>query len=86
MFSIFICCVIAKKTPIIQGITASGKSFIIKLLSEILGQDLSIYQLNSNSGLSLFTGQSVMKEEFDDKEKNNLKKIKIKKNKKKINK
>ena len=64
-----------KKTPIIQGVTDSGKSFIIKLLSEILGQELSVYQLNSNSGLSLFTGQSVMKEEFDAKEKEKLKKI-----------
>lgn len=55
--------------------TASGKSFIIKLLAEVLGQDLSIYQLNANSGLSIFTGQSIMKEEFDDKEKEKLKKI-----------
>ena len=74
-FLFLLCCVIARKTPIIQGITASGKSFIIKVFSEILGQDLSVYQLNSNSGLSLFTGQSVMKEEFDDNEKSKLKKI-----------
>ena len=74
-FLFLICCVIAKKTPIIQGVTASGKSFIIKLLAEVLGQDLSIYQLNSNSGISLFTGQSVMKEEFDKKEKEKLKNI-----------
>ncbi len=74
-FLFLICCVIAKKTPIIQGMTASGKSFIIKLLAEVLGQDLSIYQLNANSGLSIFTGQSIMKEEFDDKEKEKLKKI-----------
>ena len=74
-FLFLLCCYVAKKTPIIQGVTASGKSFIIKLFSEILGQDLSIYQLNANSGLSLFTGQSVMKEEFDDNEKAKLKKI-----------
>ena len=74
-FLFLLCCVIAKKTPIIQGVTASGKSFIIKLLSEILGQDLSVYQLNANSGLSLFTGQSVMKEEFDNEEKEKLEKI-----------
>ena len=74
-FLFLICCIISKKTPIIQGVTASGKSFIIKLLSEILGQDLSIYQLNSNSGISLFTGQSIMKEEFDDKEKEKLKRF-----------
>jgi len=70
-FLFILCCVKAKKTPIIQGVTASGKSFIIQLFSEILGQYLSIYQLNSNSGLSLFTGQSIMKEKFDEKEKKN---------------
>ena len=31
--------------------------------------------MNSNSGLSLFTGQSVMKKEFDIKKKEKLKKI-----------
>ena len=74
-FLFLMCCVISKKTPIIQGITASGKSFIVKLLAEVLGQDLRIYQLNSNSGISLFTGQSIMKEEFDKKEKEKLKAI-----------
>ena len=48
-FLFLICCVNANKTPIIQGPTSSGKSFIIKLFSEVLGQDLSIYQLNANS-------------------------------------
>ena len=74
-FLFLMCCIIAKKTPIIQGVTASGKSFIVKLLAEVLGQDLSIYQLNSNSGISLFTGQSIMKEEFDKKEREKLKGI-----------
>ena len=74
-FLFLLCCVIAKKTPIIQGETASGKSFIIKLFSKIVGQDLDIYQLNSNSGISLFTGQSVMKEEFEEKEEQKLKNI-----------
>ena len=74
-FLFLMCCVIAKKTPIIQGVTASGKSFIIKLLAEVLGQDLSIYQLNSNSGISLFTGQSIMKEDFDKKEKEKLRNV-----------
>ena len=70
-----LCCVKAKMTPIIQGITASGKSFIIKLFSEILGEDLTIYQLNSNSGISIFTGQSILKKEFDNKEKQKIKDI-----------
>jgi len=74
-FLFLLCCIKAQKTPIIQGVTASGKSFIVKLFSDILGQDLSIYQLNSNSGLSIFTGQSVIKENFDEKEKNEIKNI-----------
>ena len=42
---------------ILQGKSLSGKTFIIKLLSEILGQDLIIFQLNNDSGLSLLTNQ-----------------------------
>ena len=38
----------SKKTPIIQDITTSDRSFIIYILSEILRQDLSIYNLNQN--------------------------------------
>ncbi len=67
-FLFLLCCVKAKITPIIQGGTA-GKSFIIKILQEALGQEMAIYQLNSNSGLSLFTGQAIMKEELDNEEK-----------------
>ena len=74
-FLFLVCCIKAKKTPIIQGVTSSGKSFIIKLFAEILGQDLNIYQLNANSGISIFTGQSIMKEHFDKKEKEKLKNI-----------
>ena len=76
-FLFLLCCVKAKKTPIIQGVTASGKSFIIKIFAEILGmeQELSIYQLNSNSGLSLFTGQHVIKKEFENDEKEKLSNI-----------
>ena len=88
-FLFLICCIKAKKTPIIQGETASGKSFLIKTLSEILGQNLSIYQLNSNSSISLFTGQSLIKKEFDKEEKEKLnnisKKLKYKKSLKEIN-
>ena len=74
-FLFLICCVISKKTPIIQGVTASGKSYIIKTFAEILGHDLSVYQLNTNSGISLFTGQSIMKEDFDEKEEEQLRNI-----------
>ena len=74
-FLFLLCCVKANKTPIIQGATASGKSFIIKMFAEILGQELNIYQLNSNSGISIFAGQSVMKKGFDETEKRKLNNI-----------
>ena len=65
------------KTPIIQGVSASGKSFVVKLFTKLMGQkvNLFIYQLNSNSGISLFTGQSIIKKKFDKEEKEKLKKI-----------
>lgn len=74
-FLFLMCCVKAKKVPIIQGETASGKSFLIKLFAEIMGQTLNIYQLNDNSGMSIFTGQSIMNEDFDKNEKEKYKEI-----------
>ena len=74
-FLFLFCCIKAKITPIIQGLTASGKSYIIKIFAEILGQDLSIYQLNSNSGISLFIGNFIMKDNFDEIIKEKLEKV-----------
>ena len=74
-FLFLLCCIKANKVPIIQGLTASGKSYIIILLAELLGYKLSIYQLNANSGISIFTGQSIMKDDFSDKERNKINKI-----------
>jgi midasin (ATPase involved in ribosome maturation) len=42
---------------ILQGKTLTGKTFVIKLLAEIVGQDLLVFQLNNDSGLSLLTNQ-----------------------------
>ena len=55
-----ILCYKAKIIPIIQGETASGKSFIIRLFSKMLGQKLNVYQMNQDTGLSIFTEQSIL--------------------------
>ena len=55
-----ILCFKSKIIPIIQGETASGKSFIIRLFSKMLGQKLNVYQMNQDTGLSIFTGQSIL--------------------------
>ena len=73
-FLFLICCIIAKNSDYSRN-NWFRKIIYNKILSEILEQDLSIYLLNSNYGLSLFNEQSVMKEEFDIKKKEKLKKI-----------
>ena len=74
-FLFLLCCIKADKVPIIQGLTASGKSYITMLLAELLGYKLSIYQLNANSGISIFTGQSIMNDKFSKDEKSKINKI-----------
>ena len=81
-FIFLVCCIIAKKTPIIQGPTASGKSYLLNVFAALLGQNTNLYQMNSNTGMSILTGQEIIKGEFDDEEKekireayNNIKKL-----------
>ena len=64
----------ANKAVILQGATASGKSYVILKFSLLLGQKLNIYQMNSNYGMSILTGQSIIKPEFDSDEIDLLKK------------
>ena len=71
-FIFLICCIISKKTPIIQGPTASGKSYLLSVISILLGQETNLYQMNSNTGMSILTGQEVIKGEFDEKEKEKI--------------
>ena len=71
---LLICSLKAKKSVILQGSTAAGKSFVILTFSLIMGQKLNIYQMNSNSGMSILTGQSIIKPSFDQEEKDTLKK------------
>ena len=73
-FIFLICCIKAKKVPIIQGKTASGKSFLIQQFAKLLGQESILYQMNSNTGNSLFTGQEIIKEKFDKDELKRMKK------------
>jgi hypothetical protein len=54
--------------PIIQGITASGKSYSINIFSKIMGEELFAYQMNENTGISIFTGQSKIKENISKEE------------------
>ena len=65
---LLICSLKANKTVILQGATASGKSYVILKFSLLLGQTLNIYQMNSNSGMSILTGQSIIKPNFDEEE------------------
>ena len=50
---------------IIQGPTASGKSYLIKLFCEILGENPEIITLNNDSGINLLTGQIAPKNEIE---------------------
>ena len=61
-----------KKTPIIQGPTASGKSYLLNVISILLGQETNLYQMNSNTGMSILTGQEVIKEDFQEREKEKI--------------
>ena len=71
-FIFLICCILAKKVPILQGDTGAGKSFLVSVTAKLLGQDTNLYQMNSNSGMSILTGQEIIKEKFDEEEKSKI--------------
>lgn len=71
-FIFLICCILAKKVPILQGDTGSGKSFLVSITAKLLGQDTNLYQMNSNIGMSILTGQEIIKDKFDKKEKEKM--------------
>ena len=60
--------VLCKRACIIQGDTAAGKTHLIRLFAEILGQKLIIYQINKETGLSIFTGQSTLLDHLENEE------------------
>ena len=67
-----ICCYLSKQTCIVQGPTASGKSFLIQLFAKMLGKELNIIQLNSETGSSILTGQSILSNELTDEDVNDF--------------
>ena len=73
-FIFLICCYKANKVPLIQGETASGKSYLINIFSKLLGKKPIIYQITSNSGLSILTGQILIKTKIEDYERKRIKK------------
>ena len=69
-----VCCVQSGKIPLIQGETASGKSYLINIFSQLFGQDMILYQITNNSGMSIITGQDIIKTDIGSDEENELKK------------
>mgnify|MGYP002622861730 CR=1 FL=1 len=69
-----ICCIKSGKIPLIQGETASGKSYLMKIFAQIFGQEMILYQITANSGISIITGQDIIKTEIEEDELKKLKK------------
>ena len=59
---------LAGRTSLIQGGTASGKTLIIRVFSKLMGKKLNIYQMNSETGVNIITGQPEISENLDDNE------------------
>ena len=70
-----ICCIKSDKIPLIQGETASGKSYLMKIFAKLFGQEIILYQITSNSGMSIITGQDIIKTKIEKEEIYELKKI-----------
>ena len=68
-----VCCIQSGRIPLIQGETASGKSYLMKIIAKLFGQKMILYQITSNSGISIITGQDIIKAEIDEEEKDKLK-------------
>ncbi len=68
---LFIACAYKSKIySILQGPTASGKTYLIRLFCEMIGRKLIIYQLNKDTPLSILSGQYIYNK---NKRENNLK-------------
>ena len=57
---------------ILQGPTASGKSYLIKLFCEILGQEPELIVLNNDSGINILIGQIAPQSGLEDKDINEI--------------
>ena len=73
---------------VIQGITSSGKTHLIRLFCELLGQKPLIIDINNDTGISILLKQLVPKEELEQEKISKIKKKikKLIKSEKKINK
>ena len=60
--------ILCNRACIIQGDTAAGKTHLIRLFAEMLGQKLIVYQINKETGLSIFTGQSTLLNHLENEE------------------
>ena len=70
-----ILCALTKRSSLIQGETASGKSHVIRTFAYLMGKELNVYQLNSESSTSLLTGQSKLNTKITKEESEELGKI-----------
>ena len=68
------CSVLADRSCVVQGDTASGKSHLIRLFAELMGAKLNVFQMNSDSNISMLAEQSVLKNSISSKDKENFKK------------
>ena len=68
------CSILAKRSCVIQGDTASGKSFLIRLFADLVGAKLNVFQMNSDSNVSMLAGQSVLNDEISQEDINKFKK------------
>ncbi|OHT04875.1 hypothetical protein TRFO_27550 [Tritrichomonas foetus] len=58
------CSILSKRACVVQGDTASGKSFLIRLMAQLLGAKLNVFQMNSDSSVSMLAGQSILVNEL----------------------
>ena len=70
-----ILCALTKRSSLIQSKTASGKSHDISIFAQLMGKELNVYQLNSESSTSLLTGQSKLNTKITKEESEELNKI-----------
>ena len=68
-----ILCVLSKRTSLIQGETASGKSHVIRTFGELMGKKINIYKINSESSTILLAGQSHLNSNITKEESEELK-------------
>ena len=59
---------------VIQGITSSGKTHLIRLFCELLGEKPLIIDINNDTGISILLKQLVPKEELEEEKISKIKK------------